>query len=171
MTYIREATPEDCEVISKIGKTTFLETYLVNTPKEAVETFVKNAFAIDILKDELRNPTIKYYLMYCDTTFVGYAKVVLNVPQADITSTQITKLDRLYIRKEFHGQNLGVQLFQRCVEFSKAQQQKGMWLYVWVENKRAIHFYTKNNFKVIGKYNFKISETHYNPNHIMYLEY
>ena len=54
---------------------------------------------------------------------------------------------------------------------SKKKQQKGIWLAVWVENKRAIKFYQKAGFKIVGKYDFQISKTHSNPNHIMYLKY
>ena len=46
-----------------------------------------------------------------------------------------------------------------------------MWLNVWVENYRAIKFYEKNDFKKVADISFKISETRFNPNYQMYLEY
>ena len=44
MIQIREATVADIDLIAKIGTETFLETYLVNTPKSDVETFIRKAF-------------------------------------------------------------------------------------------------------------------------------
>ncbi|MBC8753841.1 GNAT family N-acetyltransferase [Kordia sp. YSTF-M3] len=168
---IRKATIEDCELIATIGKTTFLETYLVNTPKAAVEAFIEKAFAMDTLTKELRNPAIHYYIIYHSTKVAGYSKIELNIPNQNIDAAQITKLDRFYVLKEFHGQNVGAQLFNHTIVASKKLQQHGIWLYVWIENKRAINFYTKNNFKVVGYYDFVLSETRSNPNDVLYLEY
>jgi ribosomal protein S18 acetylase RimI-like enzyme len=46
-----------------------------------------------------------------------------------------------------------------------------MWLFVWKENQRAIHFYKKAGFHIIGSYDFRLTETHSNPNHQMLLKY
>jgi ribosomal protein S18 acetylase RimI-like enzyme len=46
-----------------------------------------------------------------------------------------------------------------------------MWLYTWTGNERAVSFYLKAGFKIIGSHNFKISATHSNPNHRMLLEF
>jgi len=73
--------------------------------------------------------------------------------------------------QEHYGKNLGADLFNFNILLSKKNKQKGMWLAVWTENQRAINFYTKNGFTIVGSYDFKISENHSNPNHIMYLEY
>jgi len=171
MTNIRKATTTDAKLIASIGETTFLETYLVNMPKTDVETFIEKTFDINTLTEELRNPDIHYYMIYHDTTLAGYSKIVLNVPNENIEATSITKLDRLYVLKAFHGKHIGIQLFNYTLEASKKNGQQGIWLYVWIENKRAISFYTKNNFKNVGSFDFVISETHSNPNNVLYLEY
>jgi ribosomal protein S18 acetylase RimI-like enzyme len=53
---------------------------------------------------------------------------------------------------------------------ASANNQKGMWLFVWQKNERAIKFYKKNGFEIIGNFNYKISETHSNPNYQMFLK-
>jgi ribosomal protein S18 acetylase RimI-like enzyme len=171
MVHIRKATIEDIASIEEIGSTTFLETYLVNTPKAAVETFIEKAFDSDTLAEELRNPNIHYYFIYHNDALAGYSKIIFNAPNINIDNQQITKLDRLYVLKEYHGKNIGKQLFQQTIEVSKKEQQNGLWLYVWIENKRAINFYKKNNFKVVGQFDFILSETRSNPNDVLYLAY
>lgn len=171
MIHIRKATSKDHNIIAKIGAETFLETYLVNTPKTDVEAFIHKAFDKNTLAEELRNPNIHFHLLYYENNLAGYSKILLNMSNENINAQQLTKLDRLYLRKEFHGKDLGNQLFQHIVNFSKTHQQQGMWLYVWIENKRAINFYTKNNFKNVGSYNFILSETRSNPNYVLFLEY
>lgn len=171
MIQIRKATIDDSNLIANIGKTTFLETYLVNTPKTDVESFIKKAFDLNTLAEELRNPNIHFYIIYHHDTIAGYSKIVLNMPNEHIKATSITKLDRFYVLKEFHGENVGLKLFHYTIEASQKHQQYGMWLYVWIENKCAINFYTKNNFKIVGQYDFVLSETRSNPNDVLYLEY
>ena len=80
-------------------------------------------------------------------------------------------MSRLYLLKDFYGQNLGKILFDFNIEFSKQYNQTGIWLAVWIENDKAIKFYTKMGFTIVGSYDFRISATHTNPNHILYLEY
>lgn len=78
-------------------------------------------------------------------------------------------MERLYLLKEFHDLKLGFELFQFNMALSNKNNQRGIWLYVWKQNSRAIDFYLKNGFLIIGSHNFKISATHSNPNHQMLL--
>jgi ribosomal protein S18 acetylase RimI-like enzyme len=83
----------------------------------------------------------------------------------------VTKLERLYLLKEFYGRNLGAELFNFNLNLSKEAGEKGLWLYVWKGNDRAIRFYQKQGFEIVGSHDFKISETHHNPNHQMFLKF
>jgi ribosomal protein S18 acetylase RimI-like enzyme len=57
------------------------------------------------------------------------------------------------------------------IDYSREQGQAGMWLFTWTGNERAVDFYKKVGFTIIGSHQFKLSETHYNPNHQMLLQY
>src|SRR5690606_35117466 len=102
---------------------------------------------------------------------IGYSKIILNASQANIAYKNVTKLERLYILEAYQQLKLGLQLFDFNVALSKNFKQSGMWLYTWVEIHKAIRFYKKAGFKTIGSYNFKISDSHSNPNHQMLLTY
>ncbi|WP_298424425.1 GNAT family N-acetyltransferase [uncultured Kordia sp.] len=171
MVSIRKAIINDIPNIISIGKKTFLETYLINTPREAVEAFIEKTFDESTLTNEFANDSIVYHLVHLDDKLVGYSKIVLNVSNNHIDQKHITKLDRFYVLKEFHGRRLGKQLFDFIVNFSQQQQQQGIWLYVLIENERAVHFYIKNDFEIVGYHDFVVSKTRTNPNHVMFLEY
>jgi ribosomal protein S18 acetylase RimI-like enzyme len=72
---------------------------------------------------------------------------------------------------QFFGLKLGHRLLQQAIDLSKEAGDKGMWLNVWKENKRAIRFYEKQGFETIGESNFVLTETHANPNWVMLLRY
>ena len=171
MITIRKATVDDITSIITIGTKTFLDTYLASTPEEAVRSFAKQVFDKNTLKAEIQSSSVFYHLIYQERILVGYSKIVLNTSNEHINSTQVTKLDRLYVLNEFHGKSIGKKLFDFFVEFSKKHHQLGMRLYVLIENKRAVNIYTKNNFKIVGYHDFVVSETITNPNHVLFLEY
>lgn len=157
--------------LTEIGIQTFIESHGKSASKEDVDEFLTKNYSCADFKRELANSENKYQIIYFENQMIGYSKIVLNVPNKNINQQHITKLDRLYILKEFYGKNVGNKLLDFNIELSKTNKQKGMWLAVWVENYRAINFYKKNNFTIVGSYDFKISRTHSNPNHIMYLQF
>ena len=168
---ITKAKPNDAKQIAPIAKEAFLTAHGHSAPKEDIENYVAANFNESNFIEELSNPDNHYYLIYHDNKLAGYSKITLNTSNENIASENATYMSRLYLLKEFYRLNLGKKLFNFNIEFSKQHNQQGIWLAVWVENERAINFYTKRGFKIVGKYDFRISATHTNPNHIMYLEY
>lgn len=168
---IIKATLKDAQLLSIIGKAAFLVAHGHSAPKKDIDNYVSQNFNEENFKKELSDVKNEYYLIYSDAEIAGYSKVILNSKNENISSENITLLSRLYLLEAFYGLNLGKELFNFNVNLSKENNQKGIWLAVWVENQRAISFYEKRGFVKVGKFDFKISETHYNPNHIMYLAF
>ena len=83
----------------------------------------------------------------------------------------VTKMKQLYLLKEFYDLKLGHQLMHHAIEISQKQGEKGMWLNVWKENERALRFYKKQGFKIVGEADFVLTASHANPNWVMLLEY
>lgn len=171
MNKIRKAKVENSQELAIVAKDAFLTAHGHSASKEDIDNYVANNFSEANFLKELTNTNNHYYLIFHDNKLAGYSKITLNSTNKNIASENVTYMSRLYLLKEFYGLNLGKELFDFNIDFSKQHKQKGIWLAVWIENKRAIHFYTKMGFKIIGEYDFRISETHTNPNHIMYLKY
>jgi len=168
---ITKATLQDIKQLAPLAKEAFLTAHGHSASKKDIANYVAANFSESSFVEQLSNPDNRYYIIYHQNKMAGYSKVTLNTPTANIGSKNITYMSRLYLLKEFYGLNLGKELFDFNLEFSKQHQQHGIWLAVWIENKRAINFYTKRGFQIVGKHDFRISETHSNPNHILYLEY
>ena len=80
-------------------------------------------------------------------------------------------MERLYLVEDFFGKGLGKELFKYNLDFIQKENQKGIWLYVWIKNYRAIDFYKKVGFKKIASYDFPISATETRPNYLLFLEF
>lgn len=171
MTTIRKATPTDVELLSQLGRQTFIESHGHSAATEDVETYINTAYNIEACKQELEDANNIYHFIYHNNQPAGFSKIILNSPAPAVANQNITKLERIYILKQFYNMKLGLALLNFNIEFSKNQQQAGMWLYTWVENERAVNFYKKAGFTIIGSYDFRISATHTNPNHRMYLAF
>lgn len=101
----------------------------------------------------------------------GFSKIILNATHPNIACENATKLDRIYLLKEFQGMKLGFKLLQFNIELAKNNHQSGIWLFTWVGNKKAIEFYLKAGFKIIGSHDFFVTKTRSNPNHHKLLDF
>lgn len=168
---IRKATITDAKKLAEIAKASFLVAHGHSAPKEDIDNYVAKNFKELNFQLEIENPKNLYNLIYSDDKIAGYSKLILNSANENVTDKNIAQMSRLYLLEEFYGLSLGKELFNFNIDFSKQNNQKGIWLAVWIENQRAIKFYTKMGFKKVGSFDYEISETHYNPNHILYLEF
>ena len=171
MISIRKADENDSATLTTLGSITFRESHGHSAAPADINAYDSRTFRDDILKNELRDAKNIYHILYYENKAVGFSKIVLNSPYAGSEIKNITKLDRLYLLQEFYNLHLGSALFDFITSLMKEQNQKGVWLYTWKENQRAIDFYKKKGFKIIGSHNFQLSETHFNPNHQMFLRF
>ena len=171
MVSIVKATIKDVETIIEIARVSFVESHHTSTTKEIMDGYITKSFTIEGIKDELSDPNNLFHIIYYDNQVAGFSKIALNSGHTNIDLGKITKLERIYLLEEFHSLKLGYQLFQFNVELSKTNNQNGMWLFVWDQNAKAIRFYEKTGFKIIGRHDFFLSEDHSNPNHQMLLTY
>ncbi|SFN69558.1 Acetyltransferase (GNAT) family protein [Bizionia echini] len=171
MITIIKADVNHAKLLSEIGKQTFIESHGMSAPESDITNYIHSKFTKNAFLAELSDKDTVFHILYYNNNAIGYSKIVFNVSQVNIPFKQVTKLERLYVLKEFHDLKLGKELFHYNVSLSKRNNQFGMWLYVWIENQRAFNFYKTMGFKIIGSFDFKISETHSNPNHQMLLTY
>ena len=168
---ICQAAEADCELISDLGRITVEEAHRDSCSAGDMSDYLARNYNYDAIRSELLDRRNIYHIIYADSQPAGFSKIVLNAAHPDIPEGSVTKLDRIYLLKEFYDMKLGLALLQFNIQFSKEHNQSGMWLFTWIGNTRAVSFYQKAGFTVIGTHDFQVSETHYNPNHHMLLGY
>lgn len=171
MTSIVRATEDDSLYLSELSKQTLIESHGRSASEKDMNQYILEKYNEETLKAELRDPGNIYHLLYYNGELVGFSKIILNIPYKEGVDKNMTKLDRIFLLKKVYDLKLGVALLMFNLELMKQQHQTGVWLYAWTENERAIKFYIRNGFKIVGSHDFKISETHTNPNHQMFLSF
>lgn len=162
---------QDAADLAAIARQSFWESHGHSASAADIEMYIADKYSIETLRAELADTRNIIHLIYFSEILAGFSKIVLNAPTPGIAESNICKLERLYLLEMFYGQKLGQALLQFNIRFCKENRQFGMWLYTWIENERAIKFYRKAGFKIIGKADFRISDTHSNPNHQMFLKF
>jgi diamine N-acetyltransferase len=171
MTTIAKASVKDFKLIAEMGRITVEEAHRSSCSAADMNDFLEKNYNETTIQEELKDPKNIYHIIYYNGQAAGFSKIILNAEHPNIQYQQATKLDRIYLLKEFFNLKLGFELLQFNINFSKENQQSGMWLFTWTGNERAVNFYLKTGFKIVGSHSFKISETHSNPNHQMFLKY
>ena len=120
--------------------------------------YLEEGFSLTKLQAEIDDPNAEFYFATLDNNIIGYLKLNIGQSQTEIKNDNALEIERIYVLKQFHGQNVGQQLFEKALDWSYAQKVNFIWLGVWEENKRAIQFYTKNGFVAFGKHIFKLGD-------------
>lgn len=167
---IVKATIKDVKALAEVGKKAFFVPHQKAIPQKIMEAYLANSFNENTLIEEISNKNYQYNLLFKDNVLAGFSKIITNCSNSNITETAVTKMERLYLLEDFYGTGLGKELFLHNLQLIKEQQQKGIWLYVWIKNYRAIDFYKKAGFKKIADFDFPISDTETRPNDVFYLE-
>lgn len=169
MITIKKATNENYQEIIKIGKISVFEAHRGSCKDEYLDAFIEKNYNDDAVLQELRDEKNLYYILYYNETAVGFSKVILNAKHPNVSATNITKLERIYLLSEVQGLKLGYELLKFNIDLAKNSDQVGLWLFTWVGNLKAIQFYTKVGFKIIGSHQFYLTDTYSNLSHQMFL--
>lgn len=171
MVSIIRAKPDDNELLCSIGKKTFIESHGPSASEKDIFEYLENNYTPDIFKKQLSDNLNIFNIIYYKEQPAGYSKIRFNESHKEIELLNITKMERLYLLKDFYNLKLGYNLFQFNLNLALQNEQKGMWLFVWKDNKRAVDFYKKAGFEIIGDHDFKLTESHKNPNYLMLLDF
>lgn len=171
MIQIRKATLSDATTLTEVGIQSFKSAHGHSAPKKDIEAYILQNFNEATFEQDLSKTTNHIYLISYHGVVVGYSLLIFNKKDPNIQVEHCAYLSRIYLLEAYYGVGLGKHLFDFIKTLCIENQQKGIWLNVWIENQRAINFYKKLGFEIVGKSDYQISATHSNPNHVMFLQF
>ncbi len=147
---IRSATIYDAGQLSTLATTVFCDTYGALIPHEGRQEYLEHAFSVEALKVDLTHPSVKYLVACHNETLIGFSKLDPTHVPSGVRSTKPIELVKLYVPKAYHGLGVGAKLMKRSICQARELGYDGIWLCVWQKNKRAIAFYRKWGFEMVG---------------------
>lgn len=150
MTILRRATADDAGKLALIGAASFLETFANDHPGDATVDFIRayhseSAWAATLAKPE----TVVWIVEEGAGCPVGYA--VVSAGSLPGTTPDDAELKRIYVLSRWHGTGIGRDLFDVAEAEARVRGAARMVLSVYQRNARAIRFYEKQGFVVIGE--------------------
>jgi len=154
---LRRAAPDDAEALSHIGAATFLESYteIIDGPDMIAHCTRQHSRAV--YGSYLADPASSVWIAEYAATGapVGYA---LNCPPDLPVALQVgdIELKRIYAFSRFHGAGIGAGLMHAAIEDARARGAPRLLLGTYQDNHRAVAFYTRHGFALIGTRQFQV---------------
>lgn len=143
---IRKCTAADIGTLVQISLRTFIDAFEKENDPDDFKAYTAIAFSESTLTAQLNNPHATFYFLYVDEELAGYFKLNEYNAQSELKSNDTMELERIYVQKDFQGQQLGTFMLGKAIRIASDLKKKQLWLGVWQRNSEAIRFYKKHGF-------------------------
>lgn len=156
---VRRAVPADAAALSAFAARCFRETYAPphgDARPADVEAYVADHFAPSLQAAELDDAgTVVLLLVSPDTgALAGYAQLRAGAAPAGVVGARPVELARFYVDRPWHGRGAAQRLMAAC----RATGADPLWLSVYQRNPRAVAFYARCGFAVVGEATFLMGD-------------
>lgn len=155
---IRFAAAQDHTLLAEIGAETFADTFAAENTPENMAAYLAEAFSPAKQAAELAEPGSQFLIIEAAGQPAGYARLKFGQGPACVDARKPMEINRLYARKAWIGKGVGAYLMQACLREARQAGCDVVWLDVWERNPRAIAFYRKWEFAVVGDQEFKLGD-------------
>ena len=156
--HIRRATTDDAELVASLGARTFLDTFGPDNTEEDMAAYLGSAFGADIQARQIDDPDNIFLIAEVVGAPIGYARLRIGNAPAAIPGHHRVEIVRFYSDTSWLGCGVGPALMVSSLEIAVQLRCDTVWLDVWDRNARAIAFYTKWGFAVVGDQEFRLGD-------------
>jgi ribosomal protein S18 acetylase RimI-like enzyme len=148
---IRAAGAADAKLLAELGARLFEETFGAANTAENMKLYLTGAFSEELQRAELADESRDAWLaLSSDATPVAYAMMRRGTLGDGVVFRRPAEVQRIYVDLRLRGTGVGQALMRTCMEEARSRGCDGVWLGVWEENPRAIGFYRRMGFRVVG---------------------
>lgn len=162
MVSTRTATADDAATLATLAAATFALACPPGTAQEHIDAFIAEHFTLDRFSEYLADPGRALRLLVDDDgTATGYTMLVFGDPndpdvRAVVTNHPTVELSKLYVLPAGHGGGVAATLMAATLDDARSRGVTSVWLGVNQQNARAIRFYGKSGFAVVGTKTFLV---------------
>jgi ribosomal protein S18 acetylase RimI-like enzyme len=151
---VRIADHNDAELLARLGAETFAQAFAAANTPEDMATYLAASFSPALQAAELQHPRASFLIAEAAGRPAGYAKLEVSDPPPCVSALRPVELVRFYVDAAWHGQGVSHSLMNEALSFAANAGNDVMWLGVWQQNARAIAFYRKWDFAIVGDKTF-----------------
>lgn len=162
---LRRCGPDDAPALSLIGQATFLESYAGIIPGTDILAHCARQHAVSLYDDWLAAPKAPLWLAELDGAPIGYAGLAAPDLPVAIDASDV-ELKRIYVFSKFQAQKVGYQLMEAASAEARTLGFGRVLLGVAKFNTRALAFYQRSGFAIVGERRFEVGANVYDD-HVM----
>ncbi|MCW1970832.1 MAG: GNAT family N-acetyltransferase [Anaerolineae bacterium] len=163
-TQITHATRHDAADIAPFMADVFMHTYGHAIPHPTLKTYLTEAFNVDLIEAQLHHPQCAFLLARVNGHLAGICQMRnLIAPPVEhhFNPHKAVEIERFYVAQQYHSQGIASQLLAAATALAENQAMHTLWLCVWEHNRRALGFYAKHGFNVIGDTAVWVHQVHF----------
>lgn len=160
-TTIGLAAPSDADALGDLAAATFPLACPPGATPDAIAQFIATHLTPARFADYIADPDRIVVLAERDGLAAGYTMLVGgDLTDGDVaaavTIRPTIELSKVYIRQDSHGSGLAQPLLDETMTHAFGTGARGIWLGVNQENARALRFYQKQGFEIVGPKTFYV---------------
>lgn len=165
---LRPALASDGGGLAAMARRCFVETHGTHFAPENLEPYLDRTFGAAGLPAEIGDPAYRVMLVEEGNEIAGFIKLAAVDLPVDCPPAAI-EIRQLYVDQRWHGKSVGPILMAWAISTARAEGAPAILLSVWSQNGRAIAFYRRHGFKIIGSAPFQVG-THVDLDPVMRLD-
>lgn len=159
MATIRLAHPGDAAALADLAERTFREAFTVDNDPGDMELHCTESFSPEIQQQEIEDPDCVTIVAEVENELVAFAQVRLQAPKECVSAEHPSELYRFYVSSPWHGRGIAQEMMREVRAAAARSKSDCIWLGVWEHNPRALAFYRKHGFRIVGDHVFRLGDT------------
>jgi ribosomal protein S18 acetylase RimI-like enzyme len=148
---------EDSVALGALAARTFRAAYDCVLPEVDLAGYEQEVFSEARLRSEIIDPAVRLRVARCGAALCGYSRLEVTRAPPELPLARPIELVRLYVDEPWQGHGVGRALMEDVLSY--AQAYSACWLRVWVRNRRAIDFYRRYRFDIVGEGPYEVGNT------------
>jgi GNAT superfamily N-acetyltransferase len=145
---IRKVGLNDIKALQLIGEHSYTPHYAHLWKQGGVEWYMQRCFADAVLKKELADENIEYYIVSAENVDIGILKLVLKKPVLNSEIENALYLEKIYFVKEWTGKGVGRKLIEFALERARELRRDCVWLMAMDTSDKPIAAYQRADFQI-----------------------
>ncbi len=149
---------DDAARLSALMRAAFQAAYRHATTPENLARFLDASYTVARQAAELADPGIRTWVLTDLQDWIGYAQLRCGRPGPPSVPPGAVELGRIYLLPEWQGSGAAQQLLTAVESAARADGHAALWLLVYPPATRAVCFYERQGFRVVGTAPFQFGD-------------
>jgi diamine N-acetyltransferase len=153
---VRGAMSDDAEALSAFAAAVFPLGGPPGADPLDLAHYIATELTAECFRTLIENPNALLFVAEMADHICGYALVLRSSPHPQIEGVAPAELQKLYVDPAHHGRGVADELMCQALASLGRDRLAVVWLSVYSKNPRAIAFYKKWGFHIVGTHEFLV---------------